>query len=301
MIAVAYIVVVDEETHNKLVPETLAGAMSMSCAYIGATLSSRVPANVNNPLVFTFRSYLNVVKTYQINLQVWVEDSGFNLDRLTSAFVAAWNATFANAPVINFATNDRSNIEFIFPGSEPAWVKKIQGRTPDYSDYDGAIAVINDGGQFAMQEAQNDIPFVGSVVDIVVPTNHFRQATVAFQRYGVNDTIPILGVSRVDDITISSVIQSNLPSLRGKDVNPITFALLANNIVSNVREAGSAAYEALAPTAREIADSVSQLHPENLLPITPNEWNIMKNVLVYGGIILGGVLIINGINRGTGK
>ena len=271
--------IVDEATHRKFDAFNFAVNYLRNTSNIPhITSANDLPVNFVNPLVYTCSN--NFQSTYVIIVQNWFELSApVDSREFCRAFIIAWNTTIA----------DTSNTtEFLFPGLE---------------NMDGSINAIESGSQFDMANLQSSIPYVTSTLGFLFNAYHFYRGQIEIQAYTIRDRLPVHGFDRIDNILVSNILKSNSPSLIGTSVNPVNItAAIASGARSAITSASDVAREVSeSPEVQNAVNSVRQMIPDNILPISSSEWQIAKNVVVYGGIILGGVFLIKGINAGVGK
>jgi hypothetical protein len=271
--------IVDEATHRKFDAFNFGVNYLRNIANIPhLNAANDLPMNFINPLIYTCSN--NFQSTWVITAQSWFElSSPVDSREFCRAFIIAWNTTIA----------DTSNTtEFLFPGLE---------------NMEGSINAIESGSQYEMANLQASIPYVTSFFNYLINNYHFSRGQIEVQAYGLGDRTPVHGFDNFDNVLVSSVLKSNSPLLIGTSVNPVNItAAIASGARSAITSARDVAREVSEnPDVQAAVNSVRQMIPDNILPISSSEWQMAKNVVVYGGIIFGGVLLVKSINAGVGK
>lgn len=282
---IAYSVVCDEDIKNAVIPQNLADVLRREYELQGVPVEN-APANIRNPLVIGVRLNGHVTGVYEVVTQIWFNNrSGIDLDILLRCFINAWNRTVGSR-----------GRDYIFPGSYRAIFDASNGVTnPDYSL---PLDVIRSGSQYTCASAISGGGIAGGIVGLftgIVPVAKIYQVTYQIEHFG-EGAIPVWGVGNwYDRLTMSDVLITNQERLLNTTINPLTVSSVA-------RETATEAGHVVVDAARGVADGVRTMVPDNwpnILPISNNEFQMIKNVAVVGGLVFGGVLLFNSINRAT--
>ena len=298
---VLFTVIVDEEVHRRINAVDLGDNIFRNIDTIpNAQRVNNLPKNFTNPLVITYSS--RVGSGYIVNVQLWLN---FTVETDSSlvdvAFLKGWNTSIVgDISNVRDATVAMNNIGFAFPGTYESY---IGNANPSPETFREAISALESGSQWDMANAQTDIPYVGSILPFVFNTNHYLRGSVEVEAYDYRQRVPVVGFGTFENFFISNIIKSNQVSLVGSSVNPVNVtAAIASGTAAAITSARQVAGEvANNPDVRDAVNQVRDMIPDNLLPISASQWQLAKDVVVYGGMIFGATLLIKSINAGVGK